>query len=77
MTVDNIEMRDRLVEELVLGGMHARYEQQENVGWRVEWSRKQTVTMTRAERVHYSGRTWCVTVPSGLVIARRVAQNKS
>jgi DNA-directed RNA polymerase II subunit RPB2 len=74
-------VRDELVHLLLRGGYSATFVRACDAAWTVTWSEKadrcQPVLRAAAEvtEAPFAGRTWCVTMPHGFIVARRAARD--
>ncbi len=73
-------VRDNVVRIASLSGYASYFARDSSEAWRVTVARKEaavvTLRLSSIRRVPYQGRSFCVTVPNGLILARRVSYGK-
>lgn len=71
IVTSSVSRREELVRLLLHAGFSSWYEEVDSYRWVVHLSCDDKVNCS-VDTVEYQGRTWCVTMPRGFVVARRV-----
>ena len=73
--------RDLLVRLCLHAGFSSRFERTSNGRWKVYYAQDKLLRLSNArgemKRTTFTGRTWCVTVPHGMIIARRTERDSA
>lgn len=69
---NNKDLLDQFQTICVLSGIRAKANiKREDGTWVVSMTKTNTHTVLQTKRINYTGKTWCLTVPNGTLIARR------